>query len=62
FQEESTAIDLVQTIVDAPAPELDPSRFSRELCVFVQECLRKKPGDRIPAQVLLGSPWLESGG
>ena len=62
FQEEATAIDLVQTIVDAPAPKLDPCRFSRELCVFVAECLRKTPEDRVPAQALLGSPWVERGG
>ncbi|CAN0009984.1 unnamed protein product [Pylaiella littoralis] len=62
FRGEMTAIDLVQTIVDAPAPELDPSRFSTELCRFVAECLQKKPEDRTPTEALLGSPWVTSAG
>lgn len=61
-QDEATAIDLVQTIVDAPAPLLDPSHFSADLCRFVADCLKKRPGDRIPAHALLGSPWVIGGG
>ncbi|CAM9612987.1 unnamed protein product [Ectocarpus sp. 8 AP-2014] len=62
YRDETTAIDLVQTIVDAPAPELDPSSFSAEFCSFVADCLRKRPDDRSPAQALLGAPWITGGG
>lgn len=61
-QDEATAIDLVQTIVDAPAPQLDPSAFSGDLCRFVADCLKKRPDERIPAQALLGAPWVIGGG
>eukprot|EP00752_Nemacystus_decipiens_P005646 g5109.t1 len=61
-KDETTAIDLIQTIVDAPAPMLDPTRFSRDLCRFVADCLKKSPDDRIPAQALLGAPWVTGGG
>lgn len=61
-QDEATAIDLVQTIVDAPAPQLDPSRFSPELCRFVADCLKKAPDDRLPAQALQESPWVTGAG
>eukprot|EP00903_Cladosiphon_okamuranus_P008627 g8273.t1 len=62
YRDEATAIDLVQTIVDAPAPVLDPYRFSGDLCRFVADCLKKRPDQRIPAQALLGSPWVIGGG
>ncbi|CBN78311.1 Mitogen-activated protein kinase kinase (MAP2K) [Ectocarpus siliculosus] len=62
YRDETTAIDLVQTIVDAPAPELDPSSFPAEFCSFVADCLRKRPDDRSPAQALLGAPWITGGG
>ncbi|CAN0434962.1 unnamed protein product [Ectocarpus sp. 12 AP-2014] len=62
YRDETTAIDLVQTIVDAPAPELDHSFFPAEFCSFVADCLRKRPDDRSPAQALLGAPWITGGG
>ncbi|CAB1098956.1 unnamed protein product [Ectocarpus sp. CCAP 1310/34] len=62
YRDETTAIDLVQTIVDAPAPELDPSSFPANFCSFVADCLRKRPDDRSPAQALLGAPWITGGG
>ncbi|CAM9129899.1 unnamed protein product [Scytosiphon promiscuus] len=58
YRDETTAIDLIQTIVDAPAPQLDPSRFSAELCRFVADCLKKRPDERTSAQALLGAPWI----
>lgn len=48
--------------MDAPAPLLDPCRFSGDLCRFVADCLNKSPDERIPAQALLGSPWVIGGG
>ncbi|CAM9582975.1 unnamed protein product, partial [Choristocarpus tenellus] len=57
-QEETTAIDLVQTIVEGPTPRLDPTYFSTELCHFVDHCLQKSPPDRLPAEALLGSTWM----
>jgi serine/threonine protein kinase len=53
-----TCIDMVQTLLEAPAPALSPRFFSRELCDFLGDCLHKAPADRASARQLLASPWL----
>ncbi|CAM9168245.1 unnamed protein product [Discosporangium mesarthrocarpum] len=58
YQEEATAIDLFQTIVEGPPPCLDGTVFSEELCQFVEHCLKKDPLERLPAEALLGSEWM----
>ncbi len=54
----SSYIELVQTILEAPAPSLDPRKYSPEFCQFIGQCVKKQPRDRLPADILLGSPWL----
>ncbi|CAM9545352.1 unnamed protein product, partial [Sphacelaria rigidula] len=61
-QEGTTTIDLIQTIVDRPAPKLDATRFSPSFCRFVESCLHSDPSDRLPAEALLRSPWLNVSG
>lgn len=51
-------IDMVQTLLDNPVADfqgVDVSAGLRECCNL---CIRANPRDRIPADVLLGSPWL----
>lgn len=62
WQEGTTTIDLVQTIVDTPAPKLDAGQFSPEFCRFLECCLHQTPCDRLPAEALLGSPWMTMNG
>lgn len=57
-------IEMVQTILESDAPTL-PSRrgdFSADFRQLVAQCVRKNPGDRLPADILLGSPWLRKNG
>jgi serine/threonine protein kinase len=58
YQEEETAIGMVQTIVENDPPKLDPERFSAEFCQFISCCLQRDPAARLPAEALLGSPWM----
>jgi mitogen-activated protein kinase kinase 1 len=58
YPEASSYIEMVQTILEAPAPSLDPRRYSPEFCQFISHCVKKSPRDRLPADILLGSPWL----
>jgi mitogen-activated protein kinase kinase 1 len=58
FDERANCIEVAQTILDADIPELSADLFSPHLRDFVKQCLRKEPEDRLPAEVLFGSPWL----
>uniref|UniRef100_A0A7S2XY35 mitogen-activated protein kinase kinase n=1 Tax=Fibrocapsa japonica TaxID=94617 RepID=A0A7S2XY35_9STRA len=62
FAEEHAAIDMVQTILEAPVPSPDPDRFSPDFCFFIEQCLQKDPSNRLPAEALLGSPWMQNHG
>lgn len=57
FHAHANCIEVAQTILDAEIPEL-PSSFSRNFADFIKCCLHKDPDRRLPAEVLLGSPWL----
>jgi serine/threonine protein kinase len=57
FHEHANCIEVAQTILDADIPAL-PRGFSTEFTDFLQQCLHKDPEKRLPAEVLLGSPWL----
>jgi serine/threonine protein kinase len=57
FDAHSNCIEVAQTILDADIPEL-PRSFSPQFREFVKQCLHKDPDDRLPAEVLLCSPWL----
>lgn len=50
--------ELIDRIDRAPAPTLDPKRFSPELCDFVAKCLIKNPDERPSASQLLSEPFL----
>ena len=57
-----TYIDMVQTVLESPSPKLPrDSRarcFSPEMREFFAQLLQKRPENRLPAEILLGSPWL----
>lgn len=57
----NNCIEVAQTILDAEIPDLPP-RFSPEFRDVVRQCLQRDPSRRLPAEVLLGSPWLVNNG
>lgn len=57
FPEHSNCIEVAQNILDADIPEL-PRSFTPQLREFIRQCLQKDPEARLPAEVLLNSPWL----
>lgn len=61
FHEHSNCIEMAQTILDAEVPEL-PATFSLAFRDFVKQCLYLDPLYRLPAEVLLGAPWLQMNG
>jgi mitogen-activated protein kinase kinase 3 len=58
----STYLEMAETIVDSAEPTLPPGRFSADFCQFIGGCCRKNPDERLPADILLGSPWLSRNG
>ena len=55
----ATHIELIERVLNDPAPTLDPEDgHPAGLCDMVSHCLQKKPGDRLPAEILMGSPWI----
>eukprot|EP00947_MAST-08B_sp_MAST-8B-sp1_P005542 g5542.t1 len=52
-------IEIMQTVLECPEPRLPDGMFSREFNQFIAQCLQKRPEDRLPADILLGSPWLK---
>jgi hypothetical protein len=53
---------MCETIVDSPEPTLPAGYFSEEFQHFLSSCLKKKPDERLPPDILLGSPWLLKNG
>ncbi|WRT64198.1 uncharacterized protein IL334_001127 [Kwoniella shivajii] len=53
-------LDLLQHIVNEPAPRLTSRRktFPQEAVTFVQDCLYKDPAERTSPQDLLASDWI----
>ena len=58
---DGTYIEMAQTLCDAPPPAPPPSA-APGLATLLCACLHKAPGDRLPADVLLGAPWLRERG
>lgn len=58
YAEERTPIEMVQTILEQPPPQLPHEHFSAELCRFVTLALAKAAEDRLPAEELMAQPWL----
>jgi hypothetical protein len=54
---------MVQTVLESPEPSLPPNterrQFSNELRQFASSCVHKNPKERLPADILLGSPWFQ---
>ena len=52
---------MVQTVLESPAPALPANTerrgWSDELRQFTSSCLQKNPKERLPADILVGSPW-----
>jgi mitogen-activated protein kinase kinase 1 len=61
IQDNTNCIEVAQTILDAEIPDL-PRSFSQPFRDLVRQCLQRNPNDRLPAEVLLGSPWLAQHG
>lgn len=59
FQECSSCIEMAQTILAADVPRLPRGQFSASFSDFLNQCLKLDPNSRLPAEVLLGSPWLQ---
>lgn len=57
FLQHANCIEMAQTILDADVPELT-DKFSPEFRDFLKQCLNREPNLRLPAEVLLGAPWL----
>ena len=55
-------IEMVQTVLESPVPSIDDDLFSPEFKEFVACCLKKNPRERVPAAMLLHSPWLKKFG
>jgi serine/threonine protein kinase len=62
FHDNSNCIEVAQTILDTEIPELSPKQFSAPFRELIRQCLQKDPEKRLPAEVLLGSPWLSQHG
>ncbi|KAK3128391.1 hypothetical protein QOZ80_6BG0460910 [Eleusine coracana subsp. coracana] len=50
--------ELLEAVVDKPAPSASAELFSEEFCSFISACLQKDVQDRSSAQILLGHPFL----
>jgi mitogen-activated protein kinase kinase 1 len=62
LHEQGTCIEMAQVILDADVPELPRDSFSAHFRDFLHQCLRRDPQSRLPAEVLLGAPWLQMHG
>lgn len=56
------AVQMCHIILESDEPRPDPERFSPLFCEFVGQCVRKDPAERLPADILLGGPWLTENG
>ncbi|KAJ4748936.1 Mitogen-activated protein kinase kinase [Rhynchospora pubera] len=50
--------ELLEAVVDQPAPFAPPDQFSPEFCSFISDCIQKNTADRKSAQLLLSHPFL----
>jgi serine/threonine protein kinase len=61
FHEHANCIEVAQTILDADIPDV-PTHFSQNFRELLKRCLHRDAEQRLPAEVLLGSPWLAQHG
>ncbi|CAA0814249.1 Mitogen-activated protein kinase kinase 2 [Striga hermonthica] len=50
--------EIIDTIVDQPAPFAPPDVFSPEFCSFISACVQKDPKDRLSANELMAHPFI----
>ncbi|XP_042052710.1 mitogen-activated protein kinase kinase 2-like [Salvia splendens] len=50
--------DLMNAIVDQPAPYASSDVFSTEFCSFISSCVQKDPKDRLSANELMAHPFI----
>ena len=66
YHETGTYIEMVQTVLESPEPCLPDNtervRYTKELREFTSSCVHKNPKQRVPADILLGSPWFRQWG
>ena len=55
-------IEMVQNILEQAEPNVDPTCFSAEFREFLSHCMKKDAEQRLPADILLASPWLQNNG
>jgi len=58
YPEDKTCIEMVQTVLESPIPTL-PRGNSEDFADLISNCLRKDPKDRLPADILISSPWFQ---
>lgn len=58
IHQHNNCIEMAQAILDCEIPTLPEGKFSPELIDFVRQCLFRDPELRLPAEVLLGAPWM----
>ncbi|KAF3790050.1 Mitogen-activated protein kinase kinase 1 [Nymphaea thermarum] len=51
--------ELLEAIVDQPAPSAPPDQFSPEFCSFISSCIQKDPQKRLSAVELLSHPFIK---
>ncbi|EFJ07560.1 MAP kinase [Selaginella moellendorffii] len=51
--------ELLETIVEQPAPVASPEMFSAEFCSLISACIQKEPKDRMTAAELLKHPFIQ---
>ncbi|KAK6120388.1 hypothetical protein DH2020_045868 [Rehmannia glutinosa] len=50
--------ELMETIVDQPAPRAPSDLYSPEFCSFISACVQKDPKDRLSANELMAHPFI----
>lgn len=62
FLDTASTIDLILTLEESPLEELIPTSMDDDVREMISSCLQKNPEERVPAEVLLASPWLSKEG
>ena len=55
---DTTTIDLILTLEETPLDDLIPTSMDDDVREMISSCLQKNSEERVPAEVLLASPWL----
>mmetsp|Transcript_2329 Transcript_2329/g.4973 ORF Transcript_2329/g.4973 Transcript_2329/m.4973 type:complete len:401 (+) Transcript_2329:60-1262(+) len=62
FHDTTSTIDLILTLEETPSEELIPTSMDDDVREMISSCLQIIPEERMPADVLLASPWLSKEG